>query len=119
MAVSVITENIMVTTVSATELADLGRDDVDIIDVRDVAEWEGGHLQGSRCVPLETLREDPERHLSHGKKLVFICKKGVRSVAAAKLADRFGYAEVYNLDGGTLEWSRVGYPLVVAERAAA
>jgi rhodanese-related sulfurtransferase len=110
----------MVTTVSATELADLiAKGNVDIVDVRDVAEWESGHLEGSRCIPLETLREDPEQHLSHGKTLVFVCKKGVRSIAAAKLADRFGYATVHNLDGGTLEWSRVGYPLVVAERAAA
>jgi rhodanese-related sulfurtransferase len=120
MTVSVITENIMVTPITATELADLmGRDGVVLIDVRDHAEWESGHLAGSRCIPLETLREDPDRHLTHGTTIVFVCKKGVRSIAAAKLADRFGYEKVYNLEGGTLEWSRVGYPLDAPERAAA
>lgn len=122
MTVSVITENIMVQTIEATELADLlGRDDigtVDLIDVRDLTEWESGHVIGSRSVPLETLREDPDRVLSHTSILVFVCKKGVRSLAAAKLAERFGYARIYSLDGGVIEWSNVGLPLIETRVAA-
>ena len=38
---------------------------------------------------------------------------------AAKLAERFGYDHVYNLDGGTKEWSRLGLPIIVESRAAA
>lgn len=112
----------MVLTIDTAELADLiGREpaeSVDIIDVRDLGEYESGHLLGARNIPLETLRDDPEKFLVHGKALVFICKKGVRSLAAAKLAERFGYERVYNLDGGILEWIRVGFP-VATERAAA
>ncbi len=112
----------MVQTIEATELADLlGRDDigtVDLIDVRDLTEWESGHVIGSRSVPLETLREDPDRVLSHMSILVFVCKKGVRSLAAAKLAERFGYARVYSLDGGVIEWSNAGLPLIETRVAA-
>jgi len=109
----------MVTTIDTAELADLiGRGNVDVVDVRDQNEWETGHLTGARNIPLETLRDDPEKFLERGKPIIFICKKGVRSLAAAKLADRFGYDPVYNLDGGMLEWIRVGFPMVVAREAA-
>lgn len=109
----------MVHTVDTAELADLlGRESCDVIDVRDPAEFATGHLEHARNIPLETLRDDPEKFLSHDRPLVFLCKKGVRSLAAAKLAERFGYARVYNLDGGVLEWVRVGLATVVARAAA-
>jgi rhodanese-related sulfurtransferase len=109
----------MVQTIDTAELADLiGREPVDIIDVRDPNEWEGGHISSARNIPLETLREDPDKFLVHGKPLVFICKKGIRSLAAAKLAERFGYERVYNLDGGMLEWLRVGFPVLETRVAA-
>jgi rhodanese-related sulfurtransferase len=47
-----------------------------------------------------------------------VCAKGARSLTAAKLAERFGYAQIYSLDGGTREWARAGYQLVT-DRAAA
>lgn len=109
----------MVHTVDTAELANLiGSEACDVIDVRDQAEFESGHIANARNIPLETLRDDPEKFLVAGKPLVFICKKGVRSLAAAKLADRFGFERVYNLDGGMLEWIRVGLPTTV-ERVAA
>lgn len=109
----------MVQTIDTADLADLiGRQDVDLIDVRDPNEFEAGHISGARNIPLETLRDDPEKFLAHGKALVFLCKKGVRSLAAAKLAERFGYEPVYNLDGGMLEWLRVGFPVLETRVAA-
>ena len=111
----------MVNTVNANELnALLATQHIDLIDVRDPAEFETGHVAGARLVPLETFRADPDKVLSHASTIVFVCAKGVRSLAAAKLAERFGYEHVYNLDGGTKEWARLGLPLeVVATRAAA
>lgn len=109
----------MVHTIDTADLvALLGRETCDVVDVRDPSEFETGHIEHARNIPLETLREDPEKYLVRGKPLVVICKKGVRSLAAAKLAERFGYEPVYNLDGGMLEWIRVGLP-TVGERAAA
>lgn len=108
----------MVHTIDTAETAELLAGDVQVIDVRDPSEFESGHIEHARNIPLETLREDPEKFLARDKPVVFICKKGVRSLAAAKLAERFGYERVYNLDGGMLEWIRVGLP-TTDERAAA
>jgi rhodanese-related sulfurtransferase len=116
---SVITETIMVATLSPDEAAQLiSSGDVDVIDVRDESEWCTGHIPEARLVPLDQLRADPERALT-ADKIIFVCAKGVRSLTAAKLAERLGKTTVYNLDGGTLAWSRAGLPLAVEQRAAA
>lgn len=109
----------MVQVISPRELLDLIRAGADVIDVRGAAEWDAGHIEGARLVPLEVLRADPDAVLSHDRPLVFVCAKGVRSLAAAKLADRFGYAAIHSLDGGTREWQRAGLALVAHARAAA
>jgi rhodanese-related sulfurtransferase len=109
----------MVTEVTPDELAALvSTRNVDLVDVRDPSEWETGHIEGARLVPLDQLRADPDAALSHDSTIVFICAKGVRSMSAAKLAERFGYEHVYNLVGGTKEWARSGQRLVI-DRAAA
>jgi rhodanese-related sulfurtransferase len=119
-AVSVITDISMVHTVMPLDLpALIASRDVDLIDVREQHEWDTGHIAGARLVPLERFRADPEAALVRGRTIVFICAKGVRSMAAAKLAERFGYSDVYNLEGGTKEWARVGLPLAIDERVAA
>ena len=92
---------------------------VDLIDVRDPDEWETGHIEGARLVPLEQLRADPDAALARDAVAVFVCAKGVRSMQAAKLAERFGYERVYHLNGGTKEWARAGMPLVSESRIAA
>lgn len=112
--------DIMIQTVTPGALAELVSDQpVDLIDVRDQDEWLAGHIEGARLVPLEQLRADPDAVLARDAVTVFVCAKGVRSLQAAKLADRFGYERVYHLDGGTKEWVRAGRPLIGDVRAAA
>jgi rhodanese-related sulfurtransferase/transcriptional regulator with XRE-family HTH domain len=84
--------------------------DLDIVDVREPHEWAGGHLPGARLVPLGQLREDPARAALKSP-VLFVCASGGRSLAAAKVAEAAGIAEVYSLDGGTSAWAREGLPI--------
>jgi len=47
--------------------------------------------------------------------VIFVCAAGVRSQAAAKVAEESGLSNVYNLSGGTRNWVNSGYQLVVGE----
>ncbi|HEX8110141.1 MAG TPA: rhodanese-like domain-containing protein [Kofleriaceae bacterium] len=110
----------MVQAVTAAGLAELtSAQIVDLVDVRDPDEWQAGHIAGARLVPLERLRADPDAALARDVATVFICARGVRSLQAAKLAERFGYQRVYHLEGGVKEWARSGKALVAASRLAA
>jgi rhodanese-related sulfurtransferase len=118
MASSAITDD-MVETVSPSKACELlGLPNAQLIDVRDFEEWAGGHIEGARSLPLEQLRADPERELAADAVLIFVCAKGQRSLTAAKLAERFGFAAIYNVAGGTKAWAQAGYPLVAARAAA-
>lgn len=83
--------------------------EVEVIDVRAVAEWERGHVPGARPLSLEELRSDPGRLPRAG--VLFVCAGGVRSQTAARAAMQHGVERVYSLAGGTLSWVKAGLPL--------
>jgi rhodanese-related sulfurtransferase/transcriptional regulator with XRE-family HTH domain len=87
---------------------------IDIVDVREGHEWATGHLPGARLVPLGRLLADPEA-AGLGKRVLFVCERGGRSIKAAEMADARGTPEVYSLDGGTAEWRAQGLPIVEPE----
>jgi rhodanese-related sulfurtransferase len=104
----------------AKELMATGQ--LDLVDVREPAEWSRGHLPGARLVPLDRLRASA-RELLPRDGIIFVCAAGVRSQTAARLAEALGLRVLYNLTGGTRAWISAGLELVrdgeVAQPAAA
>ena len=80
-----------------------------LVDVREVAEFDAGHLPGSVNIPLGQL---PGRlsELPQDAAPVFICKSGGRSLAACQLAVRAQIAAPANLEGGLMAWARAVDP---------
>lgn len=101
------------TAVSAAELGEiLGRTrDVQVIDVRETHEYRSGHVPGARPIPLGKL-PGSVRDLDPSRPTYVICQTGSRSAAATRLLQRSGFAEVYNVRGGTLAWQMMGGRLV-------
>jgi phage shock protein E len=79
-----------------------------IIDVREPAEYAGGHLPGAVNIPLADLTLIPELTASP---LVVVCASGGRSARAAALLEEAGHPEVANLLGGTFGWLRENRPV--------
>lgn len=86
------------------------------IDVREGDELaEHGAIEGALHVPRGVLEFyiDPSSSLhmkefASGKRLVFYCETGGRSLLAAKLAKDMGVADPVYLDGGFRAWQEVG-----------
>ncbi len=83
---------------------------IEVVDVRDEAEWAKGHVPGARQVSLASLREDARPHLRRDG-VLFVCAGGVRSETAARLALEHGLTRVYSLVGGTQSWIKAGHPV--------
>ncbi|MFI5342262.1 MAG: rhodanese-like domain-containing protein [Candidatus Methylomirabilales bacterium] len=80
------------------------------IDVREPAEWNGGHIPGSTLVPLNTLLLSPRKYLN-GDNVIFYCAQGIRSAVACEVAAAVGLTKIYNLEGGIIDWAAKGYPV--------
>jgi hydroxyacylglutathione hydrolase/adenylyltransferase/sulfurtransferase len=89
--------------------AELQRDGVPIVDVREDFEWDAGHIPGARHIPLGQLSEQAGT-LDPGQPVVFNCRVGGRSLMAAQALRAAGY-EAYSLTGGMLAWDAAGLPL--------
>jgi adenylyltransferase/sulfurtransferase len=83
-----------------------------VVDVREQAEWDEGHIPGAVHVPrghlesrIERLAPDPSRPL------VIYCSAGNRSAFAAKTLSELGYEDVVSLAGGFTDWKRNGFPV--------
>src|SRR5215216_124976 len=83
-------------------------DDVELVDVREPYEWEAGHIEGARHVPLTELGPLVPT-LDRERPVVFVCRIGGRSAMATDAFRKAGF-EAYNLAGGVLAWERAGLP---------
>jgi rhodanese-related sulfurtransferase len=84
--------------------------EVEVVDVREPAEWEEGHVPGARLVPLARVRQAPRKSLPEAG-VLFICAGGVRSQTAARVAAEHGIERVYSVIGGVSSWIKAGLPV--------
>ena len=97
-----------------------GGESVDLIDVRTPVEFREVHAIGARNVPLDAL--DPaavmkRRDGSAGRPLYVICRSGNRANKACEKLIAAGYANVVNVEGGTLAWDEAGLPVKRGKKA--
>ena len=69
---------------------DLLNDGAIIIDVRSQSEYEGGHINNSKNVPLEKIDSYFGEWKKSEQAVVFCCASGIRSGAATKKAKTAG-----------------------------
>lgn len=86
--------------------------DFQLIDVREVYEYESANLSGD-LIPLSKL-ENEYLKISKEKEVVIHCKSGGRSQKAIELlSSKYGYSNLLNLEGGILAWRDLLEPNMV------
>ena len=82
--------------------------EVDVIDVREPAEWMEGHIARALHVPmLEAVKRRDE--LAPGRAKAVVCAGGLRSSAVISALKRHGLSNFYNVTGGMAAWTKAGY----------
>jgi len=100
----------------ATAMKIIGDDDVVFVDVREAAEISrNGKITGAVHIPRGVLefQIDPASSMhndvfSSGKKIIFYCASGGRSMLAAGVAAEMGLSEPVYLEGGFKAWEKAG-----------
>jgi len=76
-----------------------------VVDVRQPVEYAQSHIPGAKLVPLMNL-ESALPEFPSGQNIIFYCRSGNRSRAAAVIAAGSGTSlqQIYNLSGGIMAW---------------
>lgn len=88
--------------------------DLVVLDVRTPEEVAAGALPGAINIDLSSpdfTRQVAE--LDHDVPYFVYCRSGNRSAQAVKIMQDLGFTEIYELDGGILDWAEAGGRLTV------
>ena len=83
------------------------------LDVRTPAEFAEGYIEGARLIDFQSGNFENEiAALDKNATYAVYCRSGNRSGQAVKVMHDAGFHNVYNLNGGVIDWANAGLPLV-------
>jgi hydroxyacylglutathione hydrolase len=84
---------------------------IQVLDVRERAEWDQGHIPGSIHTPYHDIHELPDE-LDAERPIAAVCGTGQRAAVAASMLKRLGAGDVIHVvEGGVPRWKREGWPI--------
>ncbi len=100
----------IVRSMSAKELRER-IDEVTLVDVRRLSEWEDGHIAGATHFEGGRVAWD-ELPFAQDAPLAIQCASGNRSMIAISVLKRRGYLNVIQVEGGITQWKMNGFPVL-------
>jgi len=97
------------------------KEDMLLVDVREPAEFEAGHIEGAHLVPRGIIeaaadtsypKHYPPLSGARDRQIVLCCATSGRSAMAAAVLQMMGFRNVLNLAGGMVRWETEGLPQV-------
>jgi rhodanese-related sulfurtransferase len=83
------------------------------LDVRTPGEFAEGYIEGARLIDFQSGNFENEiAALDKNATYAVYCRSGNRSGQAVKVMHDAGFHNVYNLNGGVIDWANAGLPLV-------
>ena len=83
-----------------------------LVDCREQDEWNSGYIKSAILIALSEFAPKHGEILTDKSKTVVVqCRSGRRSLTACQLLLAEGFEDIYNLDGGILEWTSNGFAI--------
>ena len=84
-----------------------------ILDVRTPGEFAEGYIEGARMIDFQGGSFETEiATLDKNATYAVYCRSGNRSGQAVKIMQDAGFLNLFNLEGGVIDWANQGMPLV-------
>jgi rhodanese-related sulfurtransferase len=83
-----------------------------IIDIRREAEFDTGHIKNSNNLEAEMAYTLPKKIADPNTEIWVVCRTKHRATYFVGMLYKYGYKNVYLVDGGISAWAEKGYPLV-------
>ena len=91
-------------------------EDVVLLDVRTLEEYEEVHLEDALLLPVQELSQETLTSIGLGedakdKEIILYCRSGARSQTAYNVMKSLGYTNIKSVAGGMIHWQEDQYPL--------
>lgn len=85
-------------------------EDYIILDLRDLAEYNKGHIKGAINVPYrkDTFTERISAYENNKISAVFYCGQGVKTKEAENFVKKSSFKKIYIMEGGFMAWKNQG-----------
>lgn len=85
--------------------------DVVLLDVREIPEYEAGHIAGAFNVPIREIGKNLDLLPDLEAEIYVICQGGARAMLATAALQTLGYDNAITLKGGMGAWEGEGFPV--------
>jgi phage shock protein E len=83
-----------------------------LLDVRTPGEFAAGHLANAINIDFQSgYFEEEVAKLDKSASYAIYCRSGNRSGQAVKVMADLGFTDMYDMDGGVIDWAGAGKPL--------
>jgi rhodanese-related sulfurtransferase len=90
----------------------MNNEDMLILDVRESAEFNTGHIRSAMHIPVGALKKRmTEIEKYKGRPVLAYCHSGGRSSHACRVLKKAGFEKLHNLSGGLIGWNSANLPL--------
>ncbi|UCB55899.1 MAG: rhodanese-like domain-containing protein [Thiotrichales bacterium] len=98
--------------VDPTAAIRLMNDDAVVVDVREAADFNKGHIKNAKNIPISTLKQQVDSvSAAKDSPVLMYCRTGNVSGKACRILKNSGFSDVHNLAGGIAGWQDANLPL--------
>jgi rhodanese-related sulfurtransferase len=85
-----------------------------VLDVRELSEWEDGHIPDATLIPLGEL-ESRMDEIPTEREVLIVCRSGNRSAQARDILKDAGFTNVTSMAGGMNQWISKSYDVEIGQ----
>lgn len=96
--------------VSVDEAYQMRENGAFVLDVRELSEWEDGHIPDATLIPLGEL-ENRLDEIPTDQEVLIVCMSGNRSAQARDILKNSGFTNITSMAGGMNQWIAKSYDI--------
>ena len=90
----------------------MNREGAVVLDIRDLAAFDGGHIAGAHHIPSSDIDQNMSKiNPFKAAHLIVVCQRGQSAVAVAAKLSKQGFEKVQVLAGGMTAWQNASMPI--------
>ena len=103
-----------VAALSATQAVRLINQGARVVDIREPAQFDAGHIVDAINMPANELADAIDKKWKKAKSIIVVCDSGTRSGQAVAALRKSGHEIAFNLQGGLTAWRTDNLPVVTS-----